>query len=120
MNVVKSLVLGLVAVVVLAAPVHAQESLVDAATLEARVLADEPIRAELSTLLATDEVRQIAEERGVDLAEVDAAARTLSDAQIQAATPLIERATEALERRNTVTISVYTIIIFLLILILIT
>jgi len=122
MKPLKSLALGILAVVLLASPVLAQEaSLVDAATLEARVLEAEPMRAELSTLLATEEVRQIAEERGIDLNEVDAAARTLSDAQLQAAAPLIERATEALERRNTtITISVYTIIIFLLILILIT
>ena len=122
MKPLKSLVLGSLAAILLASPVLAQEaSLVDAATLEARVLEAEPMRAELSKLLATEEVRQIAEERGIDLAEVDAAARTLSDAQVQAAAPLIERATEALERRNTtITISVYTIIIFLLILILIT
>ncbi len=118
---------------ILAAPLSAQQSepgtgesasLVDAASLEARVLSSqhpaEALRADVQSLLATEEARTIADEHGLDLARASGAVATLSDSEIEATAPLVEKAKEALQQGRTITISVYTVIIILLLLILIT
>lgn len=77
-------------------------------------------RKALDELLATPEVRALAESRGFDPDEVAASAETLSDQEVSAVAPLLERAAEALRQNQTITISVYTVIIVLLLLILVT
>jgi len=94
------------------------------ATLEAVVTghesAAERTRADLLEVLADDEVRAIAEARGVDLERVRSGAMTLPAGEMAGVSGLVEEAKAALAQRNTITISVYTVIIILLILILIT
>jgi hypothetical protein len=120
------LVLGLTA----ASPALGQDALpagasgvVNAAALEAAVTDHERgsdrTRADLADLLAHDDVREIAEARGFDLDHAAAAVETLSDSQMAAAAPLVERATAALQR-GTITISATAVIIILLLLILLT
>jgi hypothetical protein len=128
----RSLVLALLVGAVFAGPALAQDvpappmqSVVGSAAMES-VLLDhaasvETAREELRTLLQSDEVREVAEERGISMNRVTAAAERMSDAQVQAASPLVERAMEAIQQGSrTITISVYTIIIILLLLILLT
>jgi hypothetical protein len=94
------------------------------ATLEAVVTghesAAERTRAGLLEILADDEVRAIADARGIDLERARAGAMTLPSGEMAGLSSLVEEATAALAQRNTITISVYTVIIILLILILIT
>jgi len=75
-------------------------------------------RAQLDQLLAGDAVQAVAEERGIDMKRVAAAAAGLSDAQVSATTPMV--ATIAAAAPGTITIGVGTLIVVLLILILVT
>lgn len=128
----RSLALALVAGTVFAAPALAQDapvagaqSLVGSAEMESAVVnhtaSAEAARENLQTLLGSDEVQQVARDRGISMSRVAAAAERMSDAQVQATSPLVERAMEAIQQgSSTITISVYTIIIILLLLILLT
>lgn len=78
------------------------------------------VRGELEGLLGAEAVERAAEARGIDLERVRERAATLEDAAVLALAPLVSESAEALAQNRTITISVYTIIIFLLILILIT
>ncbi|TVR58547.1 MAG: hypothetical protein EA422_16055 [Gemmatimonadales bacterium] len=129
-----TLVLGFLVVGwLLAAPLSAQQaqhgasdvpSLVDAASLESQVLDShrpaDAVRSDMRDLLATDEARELADQRGIDLARANAAVATLSDSEVEAAAPLVEKAKEALQQNRTITVSVTTVIIILLLLILLT
>jgi hypothetical protein len=78
-------------------------------------------RTRLSELLSDPQVRQVAQDRGMDMGEVEAAAAGLSDAQVGAVAPLVERVLPVMrDGLGTVTISVAAIIILLLVLILVT
>ncbi|TVP58055.1 MAG: hypothetical protein EA351_04635 [Gemmatimonadales bacterium] len=131
MRTLKMLAATLLFGMVLAAPAAAQQAgeapgpvILDRSAVEAAVLGHtskaELQRGQLGDFLATPEVREVAEDRGLDLSRIEAAASTLSDEEVSAVHPLVEKASEAMQQRNTITISVYTIIIFLLLLILLT
>jgi len=75
-------------------------------------------RAHLDELLAGDAVREVAQDRGIDMQRVATAAAGLSDAQVSAVTPMV--ATIAAAAPGTITIGVGTLIVILLILILVT
>lgn len=77
-------------------------------------------RKALDELLANPAVRDLAEVRGIDPNELAASAETLSDEEVSALAPLLERAAEAMRRNGTITVSVTTVIIILLLLILVT
>jgi hypothetical protein len=115
----------------MALPAHAQEGgttdgaqIADAAFLDAAVTAHQSAadftRTNLADLLDRDDVRQVAEDRGIDLERVASAASTLTDDEASAMAPLVERTIEAVRQRGTITIGVTTLIIILLILILVT
>ncbi|TVP76385.1 MAG: hypothetical protein EA352_05855, partial [Gemmatimonadales bacterium] len=91
-----------------AAPLLAQEvagdgtsegTLASSAALEAAVLEHtaevEATRSELGTFLESDVAREVAEERGISLERVQSAAGSMSDNQVRAVAPLLERAMEA-------------------------
>lgn len=96
----------------------------DAGALESAVLSHaesgEATRQDLMEFLESDAVRHVAEERGLSMERIRGSAATLSDRQVQATAPLLERAMEAVQSGGTITISVYTVIIILLLLILLT
>lgn len=77
-------------------------------------------RGVLADLLARDEVREVARDRGIEMEKVESAASTLSDEELEELSPLLAEAAEAMRQGNTITISVYTVIIILLLLILLT
>lgn len=83
-------------------------------------LAVDQQRVQLDDLLASDEVREIASERGIDIERVESAAAGLSDAQVKTIFPFVASLT-AQDRGGlgTVTISVALLIIILLVLILV-
>ncbi len=80
----------------------------------------ERVRAELAEFLGNERVRGIAEGRGFDVEEVENGSMGLSDRAVSGLSWALDKANAALEQGRTITISVYTVIIFLLILILIT
>jgi hypothetical protein len=90
------------------------------AALAGHELAVDQQRGQLDDLLASDEVREIAGERGIDMGRVESAAAGLSDAQVRTIFPLVANLT-AQDRGGlgTVTISVAALIIILLVLILV-
>ncbi|GEM_PF-1924651 len=94
-------------------------SAMDAAVSDHESAADRQ-RSELAQLLARDEVREVAGERGIEMERVKSAASTLSDEDLAELSPLLAEATEAMRQGGTITISVYTVIIILLLLILLT
>jgi hypothetical protein len=112
------------------APILAQESAAvnaaaaDAATLEAAVTSHERgadrSRSQLARLLVQDDVRALAEARGVDMDRVEERAATLSDEELSRMESVIAEASAAMDLNRTITISVTTVIIILLLLILIT
>ncbi|TVP57287.1 MAG: hypothetical protein EA351_06115 [Gemmatimonadales bacterium] len=121
-----ALVIGLL----IAAPAAAQVSPADedgriltSATMDAALTGHESIadqqRAELSQLLATPQVQALAVDRGIDMDRVESAASSLSDDEVEALAPLMEKATAMAQNMGSVTISVAAIIIILLVLILI-
>ncbi len=77
-------------------------------------------RGDLSILLESEEVRTAAQERGISMERLQSAASTLSDEEVHRAAPLVEEAKAALQSGGYITISVYTVIIVLLLLILLT
>lgn len=129
---IRSLTLSLLACLLFAAPLLAQDapdpatpSLVGSHEMESAVrehsMSLEAAREDLRVILNSPEVQEVAEEHGIAMSRVAAAAERLSDAQVQQTSPLVERAMEALEQGNrTITVSVYTVIILLLLLILLT
>jgi hypothetical protein len=112
------------------APILAQESgpvnaaVADAATLQAAVTSHERgtdrSRSRLANLLGQEEVRSLAEARGIDMDRVEERAATLSDEELSGMESLVTEAAAALDLNRTITISVSTVIIILLLLILIT
>jgi hypothetical protein len=132
MRILKILSLAALAGLLSAAPTTAQQAsgteqvsersagVLDAA-LVAHDLAVDQHRSRLNELLSAPEVRELAGERGIDMARVEAMAEGLSDRELIGLAPLVERASEAMVARQmgTVTISVAAIIILLLILILV-
>lgn len=126
-----SFLMALVAVLVMTPPLLAQDvvspagtNLVSSADLEQAVLdhaaATEMTRRDLTALLESPEVQDIVEERGLSLERLHESAEGMSDRQVRATAPLLERAAEAIQNGGTITISVYTVIIILLLLILLT
>ncbi len=103
---------------------QAESAILSTADVEAAVVGHERAadrtRAELETFLKSDAVETVAHEGGVDLNRVASAVGTMSDTQVHAIAPLLERAEAALQRGGSITISVYAIIIILLLLILLT
>ncbi|MDT8341090.1 MAG: hypothetical protein RQ751_06220 [Longimicrobiales bacterium] len=79
-------------------------------------------RAKLGALLSGSEARSVAEDRGIDMGRVESAAAGLSDAQVNAVSPLVSAIAAAQDNGGlgTVTISVAVLIVALLVLILIT
>lgn len=131
MRMTRTMVLVLLAGSAIALPAHAQQAgetdhaqIADAALLDAAVSGHESAadltRSNLADLLDRDDVRQIAEDRGIDIERVASAASTLSDEEASAVAPLLERTMEAVRQTGTITIGVTTLIIILLILILVT
>jgi hypothetical protein len=114
-----------------AAPVAAQEasqpdgsSFIGSSEIETAVTSHESslerTRGELTALLESDEVRAVAQERGVSMERLQSAASSMSDEDVHRAAPLVEQAKAALQSGGYITISVYTVIIILLLLILLT
>lgn len=125
------LTLAAAAVLLLSAPEQgsAQETpspapTLDMGALEAAAVGHtsraEAVRAELGALLGAEAVERAAEARGIELDRVKERAATLDDAAVLALAPLVSESSAAVAQNRTITISVYTVIIFLLILILIT
>lgn len=132
MRAIITLSLTLLFAALTAAPSSAQQSaagsdMLNIDSLEAAVLGHESAvdqqRADLALLLTRDDVRDIAQDRGIDMGRVEAAAAGLSDAQVTAVAPLVAAAAAPVQDNGglgTVTISVAAVIIGLLILILVT
>lgn len=76
-------------------------------------------RSALSAFLEKSEVRRIASSAGIDIRNVESAAATLSDAEMERLEPSLRSAEEALAGGATVTIATTTIIIVALIIIII-
>lgn len=76
-------------------------------------------RAELVEVLARDDVRETAADRGIDLGQVESAAAGLSDAQIDAIAPLVDAIQGGEGGLGTITIGVGLLIVILLVLILV-
>lgn len=77
-------------------------------------------RARLAGLLARDDVRETAADRGIEMERVEAAAAGLSDAQVEAVSPLVESIQSSSNGGlGTVTIGVGLLIVILLVLILV-
>ncbi|TVP45120.1 MAG: hypothetical protein EA350_09950 [Gemmatimonadales bacterium] len=99
-------------------------SITDAATLESVLVGHERSadrsRSRLADLLAHEDVRAMAEARGIAMDRVEARAATLSDEEVSRVETMVDAAAEALDLSRTITISVSTVIIILLLLILIT
>ena len=78
-------------------------------------------RAGLFRFLSRPQVRELAQDRGIDMGRVESAAAGLSDEQVRDLAPLMAEA-DAIQEGGlgTVTISVVAIIIILLVLILVT
>lgn len=131
MRILQTLGMALLIGMILVAPAQAQqdvgaevEGILDTRTMDEAVTrhlsSSERQRLDLETLLSSEDARAVADDRGFDLSRIEAAAATLSDEEVSRVHPLVEKASAAMQQRNTITISVYTVIIFLLILILIT
>lgn len=123
--------LALVLTLFVAVPASAQEAdgfsgerVVDASFMDAAVAGHESAadrdRATLTQLLENDRVQELAENRGIIMERVQSAASTLSDQELEEISPLLAEAAEAMQSGGYITISVYTVIIILLLLILIT
>ncbi len=122
-----ALILGLL----IAAPVAAQSgtgdkdgrvlssAAMDAALADHESSATEA-RAELARVLSQPRVREMASERGIDMSQVESAAASLTDGQVEEVAPLVAKATAALQSGGSITISVAAVIIILLLLILLT
>lgn len=76
-------------------------------------------RARLGALLASDEVRHAADERGIDIERVESAAAGMSDSEVSAISPLVDSITQEGGGLGTVTIGVGLLIVILLVLILV-
>lgn len=74
-------------------------------------------RSALSAFLEKPEVRRIASSAGIDIRDVESAAATLSDAEIERLEPPLRTAEEALAGGATITIATTTIIIVALVII---
>lgn len=77
-------------------------------------------RGELTVLLESHQVQAVAQERGISMERVQSAASTMTDEEVHRAAPLVEGAKAALQSGGYITVSVYTVIIVLLLLILLT
>ncbi len=94
-------------------------------TVEVRSLVAERLntsaerRSALSAFLEKSEVRRIATSAGIDIRDVEGAAATMSDAEIERLEPYLRSADEALAGGSTVTIATTTIVIVALIVIII-
>lgn len=134
MNVFRTLSLALLFAALAAAPSSAQRSpaaqgseMLTSAALDAVMAGHESAadrqRAELTDLLSRDQVRTVAEERGIDMGRVESAAAGLTDAQVRTLSPLVAAVTPVQQTGGglgSVTISVVGIILILLVLILVT
>lgn len=132
MRVLDTLFLAVCLTAASAAPVLAQQassssdqtvssSVIDVALAGHESEADQQ-RAQLADLLAREEVRDLAHQRGIDMERVEAAAAGLSDVQVRNVAPLVAA---AIPQQNggglgTITISVAAVIVILLVLILVT
>ena len=118
---------ALVAVLVAAfalTPLHAQQSIVDDALLDQEVAARAAETAEqrdaIAQLLDREQVREIADRAGIDLAEVGAAAATLDGDELAEVAAQAQQVDDSLSGdQQTITLRTTTIIIGLLVLILI-
>ncbi|HSR41431.1 MAG TPA: PA2779 family protein [Longimicrobiales bacterium] len=132
MRVLETLFLAVCLTALGAAPVPAQQSssssgrtmsasAIDAALADHRSEADQQ-RAQLADLLARDEVREMAQQQGIDMGRVESAAAGLSDAQVKTVSPLVAAAMAQDEGGGLghITISVAALIVILLVLILVT
>ncbi len=123
--------LALVLTLFVAVPAAAQDvdgfsgkRVVDASFMDATVAGHESAaerdRVTLAELLENDQVQELAQDRGIAMERVQSAASTLSDQELQEISPLLAEAIEAIQSGGYITISVYTVIIILLLLILLT
>ena len=132
MRVLNALPLALFLGLLVASPAQAQQTSIandglspsigamDAALADHALAVDQQ-RTQLAELLATPQVRDLADERGIDMERVESMAEGISDREMAGLAPLVAKASEALERQmGSVTISVAAIIVILLILILVT
>ncbi len=122
-----ALVLGLLC----AAPLVAQESsgAVDGRVLTLAAMDDaltghesrvDQQRAELAQLLSQPQVQELARDRGINLGQVESAAASLSDQQMEQLAPLVAKVSPFMQNGlGTITISVAAVIIILLVLILV-
>ena len=76
-------------------------------------------RSAVSAFLEKAEVRRIATSAGIDIRDVESAAATMSDAEIERLDPFLRSADEALAGGATITIATTTIVIVALILIIV-
>lgn len=99
---------------------------VSSSAIDAAVAGHEPAvdrqREQLADFLSRDDVRAVAQDRGIDMGQVESAAAGLTDAQVETVAPLVPTtpAQDDSGGLGTVTISVGAIIVILLLLILIT
>lgn len=116
----------------IAAPMAAQAPdevagarVLDAAAMNAALAEHESssdqARSELSDLLSRSDVRELALDRGIDIERVESVASGLSDEQVRALAPLMEKVTPMVPGgMGSITVSVAAVVIILLILILVT
>ncbi len=77
-------------------------------------------RAQLAELLSRSEVQHLARDHGIDMGRIQSATAGLNDREVATVTPVVAKASAALQRGGTITISAVTVIIILLLLILVT
>lgn len=133
MRVLGTLSLSILFVALGAAPAVGQQSTaadggrtVSSSAIDAAVAGHESAvdrqREQLADFLSRDDVRAVAQDRGLDMGQVESAAAGLTDEQVKTVAPLVPTtpAQDDSGGLGTVTISVGAIIVILLLLILIT
>lgn len=118
-------------IALVAAPLSAQHSpgsddsrTLSSDAMEAAVVGHESTvdqqRGQLAELLSRPEVRDLARDRGIDMERVESNAAGLDAGEMATVSPLVVKASAALQQGGTITISVVGLILILLILILLT
>lgn len=74
-------------------------------------------RARLAELLSRPQVRDLARDRGIGMARVEAAAASLGDGDLAEVAPIVAKARAVLQQGGTITISAVAVVVILLLLI---
>lgn len=106
------------------APTSSESEFLSTDALDAAVATHESVserqRTQLSELLSSSAVRDVARDRGIDMTKVESAVETLTDAELAVVAPVATETAATLQSGGTITISVAAVIIILLLLILVT